>query len=304
MASSEALSSSWERSLHISDIDTLHRWIVEHPQFLHVSERTVCILYGSFLSAERIHRNDIRQNKDPYIIHPIAVVQSFLLRYPDSARVRDVLALILHDTIEDHEECWWDILSRFGIEVFRDVLILSKISIATRREILSWIVQNADLDNEHVWQILQILDPTNPLKKLQKFSKYSTDYLGEGSQRIRAAILLYKKEIIDKDPNHEEARDEYISLGNYLYFTEWDAKRKLRDMLHNMSDMESMEARKPGYIEKRRIKAYILWVKLKNFGLVQEFAELQKAFQDVWYQMYTDGEVMARIQNARYIPGD
>lgn len=46
---------------------------------------------------------------------------------------------------------------------------------------------------------------------------------------------------------------------------EADLRRKVQDMLNNMSDMEQMEKIKPGYTETRRIKSYILWVKLKAF---------------------------------------
>ena len=42
-----------------------------------------------------------------------------------------------------------------------------------------------------------------------------------------------------------EYDEEYIALGNYIYFTENDTRRKLQDMLDNMSDMETMEKIKP-----------------------------------------------------------
>ncbi len=44
-----------------------------------------------------------------------------------------------------------------------------------------------------------------------------------------------------------------------------DVFRKLQDMLNNMIDMREMEKKKPGYINKRHIKAYILMVKMRNF---------------------------------------
>jgi hypothetical protein len=63
-------------------------------------------------------------------------------------------------------------------------------------------------------------------------------------------------------------------------------------MLHNMSDMHQMGSE---YIQKRRIKAYILWVKCKVFWLQDEYADLQLAFQNTGYAMYTDAEVFTEI---------
>lgn len=200
-------------------------------------------------------------------------------KYPKEVNFEDVLALILHDAIEDHPECWWDILVQFGVQTFRDVLILSKISHVHRREILCWFARVGDHDDPVIIQILQILSPADPMDKFENFSRYKENILGQDSMRFKNALQLYKLEIIDRDKNPIEAKDEYISLGNYLYFQPKDARRKLQDMLHNMSDMKTMEIIKPGYIEKRRIKAYILGVKLKNFGMSEEYADLQAAFQ-------------------------
>ncbi len=57
-----------------------------------------------------------------------------------------------------------------------------------------------------------------------------------------------------------------------------------------MRDMEAMELEKPGYIETRRIKAYILGVKLKTFGMHSEFAELEKAFQEAFQRTDFDNK--------------
>jgi hypothetical protein len=200
-------------------------------------------------------------------------------KYPQEVNFYDALALILHDAIEDHPECWWDILTQFGTQTFRDILILSKISNLQRREILEWLTKVGDHDDPVIIEILQILNPVDPMDKFENFSRYKEDILGQDSVRFKNALQLYKMDIIDRDKNPEEARDEYVSLGNYLYFQPKDARRKLQDMLHNMSDMSAMEITKPGYIEKRRIKAYILGVKLKNFGMFEEYADLQAAFR-------------------------
>ena len=248
-----------------NDVDSLHGWICKHPYFSEVADEVFHVIYRSFRVVEDIHRNDIRKDGSPYIFHPIRLVQSMVEKYPDIADPEDSIVLILHDTIEDHPDCWWQILSLFGIKTFTSVLILSKISESTRKEILEWFVHNINPDDPDVTILLQILSPLDPIKKFHNFSKYTEDILGKNSIRFKNALILYKNEIIDTDTNQKEAYDEYISLGNYLYFHPEDARRKLQDMLDNMSDMQRMETIKPGYIEKRRIKAYILGVKLKNF---------------------------------------
>ncbi|NRH20952.1 hypothetical protein HOO68_02830 [Candidatus Gracilibacteria bacterium] len=286
-------------SLLHTDVDALHEWICKHPYFSEISIEVFTVIFQSFRVAEHIHKKDQRKDGSPYILHPIRLVQSVIEKYPDVADPDDSIVLILHDTIEDHPECWWEILSKFGLKIFTDVLLLSKISEAIRKEILEWFVHNTNPDNPDLTILLQILSPLDPIKKFQNFSKYTEDILGENSIRFRNALLIYKMEIIDKDKNQKEAYDEYISLGNYLYFRPNDARRKLQDMLDNMSDMKSMESIKPGYIERRRIKAYILGVKLKNFGMLSEYTQLEYAFQGTGYRMYTDDEVSHKISRKK-----
>lgn len=215
--------------------------------------------------------------------------------YPNEVNFHDIIVLILHDTIEDHPECWQDIVNQFGLHIFRDVLILSKLTTPIRAEILEWFAPQFDKNNPTSIDILHILSPSDPADKFERFSTYTGDLLGKNSIRFKNALLLYKKEIIDKDKNKIEADDEYISLGNYLYFQPKDARRKLQDMLHNMSDMHAMEIKKPGYIEKRRIKAYILGVKLRNFEMTDDYEQLEYAFQWTGHRMYTDEEVSQHI---------
>jgi len=262
-----------------TNVDQLHEWIYKHPYFSEVSDEVLHIIFRSFRIAEKIHKKDTRKDGSPYILHPIRLVQSMVEKYPDVADPDDSMVLILHDTIEDHPDCWWQILSLFGIKIFTSVLILSKISESTRREILEWFTHNTNPDHPELEVVFQILSPLDPLKKFRNYSKYSENILGENSIRFKNALILYKNEIIDTDKNQKEAYDEFISLGNYLYFCPEDARRKLQDMLDNMSDMQRMETIKPGYIEKRRIKAYILGVKLRNFGMFEDYARLEYAFQ-------------------------
>lgn len=95
-----------------------------------------------------------------------------------------------------------------------------------------------------------------------------------------------KKNVIIED-------EEYISLCNYVYMNRYDTRRKLQDMLNNMSDMALMGH---GYIEKRQIKAYILAAKLRNFSMTDELAELAEKFQEAGRPMYPEAVIRARIQ--------
>ena len=143
--------------------------------------------------------------------------------------------------------------------------MLSKIDISTRKEILSFLMKEGNMEGRSIGDILQILALNDPIEKLELFSEYSEEDVMTHFDRqlIRNALMLYKLKIIAPKENDPMQDSEYISLGNYLYYRKKDAERKLRDMLDNMRRMSEMEKMKPGYIEKRRIKAYILGVKLK-----------------------------------------
>lgn len=64
-------------------------------------------------------------------------------------------------------------------------------------------------------------------------------------------------------------------------------------MIDNIRDIPEMpEGKRSLYAEKRRIKAYILGVKLRNFGMGNAYSELETAFQKVELMMYTDSEIL------------
>lgn len=273
----------WDNPLidqRIIDVNSLHGWISRHPSFSQLPQRVLGIILHSFGVAEDIHKHDLRKDKNLYILHPIRLVTSMIQKYPDIVHPDDSIVLILHDSIEDHPECWPEILRNFGLSIFRDILILSKISASYRKDMLEWFVKNYDPNDLDVGNILQILSPVIPVIKLKKFSRYTENIHGIYAIRLKNAMTLYRVGITSRDQQKPEALDEYISLGNYLYFHPKDCRRKLQDMIDNMADMENMEVIKPGYIEKRRIKAYILGVKLRNFNMMDEYTQLDNAFQN------------------------
>lgn len=83
----------------------------------------------------------------------------------------------------------------------------------------------------------------------------------------------------------------YIALGNYIYFTRENARDKVADMYDNMGDMAERERDRPGYTEKRRIKAYILGVKLREYKMKDEYRRLEDAFQKAGSSMLSDTKV-------------
>jgi hypothetical protein len=266
---------------------------------------------------EEVHWRDARKNDyRPYIHHQVEMIMGYLDTYESEISYEDILVFALHDALEDHPESWRDILDVFWLEIFRDVLVLSTgwISFPYRKEIILYFLKKYNFilfpDPSIEWQedilylqkwvgeILRILSPVDPLFKHKNESQYKED--SPEFQKIANAITFYKQEIlIKKDtltPDEVRTSQEYLWLGNYLYFTPTDARRKLQDMLHNMRDMEIMEKRKPGYIASRRIKSYILSVILRNYGMFDELALLQGKFHDIHMQIPLDGEVYEAIK--------
>ncbi|MBP9779433.1 hypothetical protein KBD33_02280 [Candidatus Gracilibacteria bacterium] len=263
--------------------------------------------------ADIIHIQDERHDGTKYIHHNIRILLGYLRKYKNITP-HDTMVCMLHDALEDHPESWKEIYDLVGVSIFRDILIFATGGIPKkfRTEMFNffdtqfpdwWSKPGNSVKSpgqDRVFDIIRILSPANPLFKLETESKYGEQYGLEDSQKIEGAINYYKKYIIvpkniEKDI---EENDEYIALGNYLYFTKDNARWKLQDMLDNMSDMEKMEKREPGYIEKRRIKAYILGVKFKNFGNMEdEYAELENAFQKKGYTMLQDYEVLSQFRD-------
>jgi hypothetical protein len=65
-----------------------------------------------------------------------------------------------------------------------------------------------------------------------------------------------------------------------------------------MEDILDREEAKPGTVQKRRIKAYILGCKLKYYGMNHEYSQLAKAFIDIGSSMIRDDEVISILANS------
>lgn len=260
---------------------------------------------------QEAHHKDARMNNEqPYLIHQFEIISDYLKKYPQkNINLHDILILLLHDTIEDHPEYWKQILEQFWIGVFRDVLILSTgwISFIYREEILEHLnsselfginFRNSTL-GEPLHDIFHILDPRPPLRKLNTASRYMDKSLASEKITIERAIKYYSRILLKIDPNDQtmDSNKEYIALCHYVYMKPRDIHRKTQDMLHNMKDMEEVEKRKPGYIAKRHIKAYILLVKMKNYWMQDVMAELLWAFQEAGYPL-NQAVIENRMQDA------
>lgn len=241
---------------------------------------------------ERAHWWDSRKGvKKPYLHHQFEIISDYLDKYDtNEIHLWDILILLLHDVLEDHPEYWREILDKFWLKVFRDVLVLSTwwIDSKYRKKMLRYF---NDTYNEHFilsepWDklhdIWHIIDPAPPLRKLSKNSIYSKNRNEHELYAMKKAINYYSKVLLKIDPDEYNFvdNDEYIWLWNYIYMNPTDVRRKLQDMLNNMKDMKQMEDRKPWYIAKRHIKAYILTAKMKNFWMNKELSELLIAFAE------------------------
>lgn len=75
--------------------------------------------------AVRMHKGQTRLNGEPYIKHPLHVVQN-VLKYKKSKNIETLLiSACLHDTIEDTEATYYDISQNFGLQVASLVLELT-----------------------------------------------------------------------------------------------------------------------------------------------------------------------------------
>lgn len=313
---------------------------MNHPALSHFSYEEWNIVFRALRKAEKIHAKKFRDNdKRPYMIHIVEMIVEYLTRYSTHRiRPQDILALALHDVIEEVPECWRDILNEFWLSMFRDVLVLSTgwIPAHIRQEIMEEFKKRysfLSMDDEKLFSqrhdpykediaskdkqgctkyqeecvldVARILHSSDPFFKLINWSKYGDDIWSPEFQDIALAMDVYRQEIIMRKRWYtlEEANqsDEFIGLGNYCYFRVKDIRRKVQDMLHNMLDMEEMDKKKPGYIQTRRIKAYILWAKLKAKGMDAEYAEISRRFNNAGFRMLTHADMINILKGREHL---
>lgn len=75
--------------------------------------------------ATKMHKGQYRKHGQEYITHPIKVAE-YVAKFKESSNIETlIIAAYLHDTIEDTEATYYDIVKRFGPEVANLVLELT-----------------------------------------------------------------------------------------------------------------------------------------------------------------------------------
>ena len=167
-------------------------------------------MFHGLRMGETIHWKDARKNdKRPYIHHQIEIIINYI-ESTEAQKINpnDILVYALHDAIEDHPEVWKMILEIFGLQIFRDVLVLATagIPLGIRKEILEYVtpiisdktefIKKSKNEQDLYLDILHIASPVNPIFKLKNQSQYSGINEVQGYQKIKQAIELYAKAII------------------------------------------------------------------------------------------------------------
>jgi guanosine-3',5'-bis(diphosphate) 3'-pyrophosphohydrolase len=107
--------------------------------------------------ATQKHAGQTRWDKSPYINHPIAVAEQFPYRTD-----LQVIAL-LHDTLEDTHTTFKELVSEFGLDIARDVEMLSKLK---GEQYSDFIIRIATSGSERAVRV-KIADLTHNLSDLK-----------------------------------------------------------------------------------------------------------------------------------------
>jgi len=98
-------------------------------------------LSNAIILAATAHLGQVDKGGEPYILHPLAVMQSVA---PD---VRAMIVAVLHDVIEDTSVTAEELMARFPMRIVEAVLLLSKEPVGvpsrpTYREYIERLAQN------------------------------------------------------------------------------------------------------------------------------------------------------------------
>ena len=79
----------------------------------------------AFLFAQEKHKNQRRKNGKPYITHPLNVLDK-IIKYKKSHNIDTlIISALLHDTLEDTNTTYYELVNNFGQEVASLVLELT-----------------------------------------------------------------------------------------------------------------------------------------------------------------------------------
>ena len=109
-------SSNKNNSIHepyTGNVDDFHKWLMHQSRLKKFPERVWNLIFHALRFSEKVHAADVRKEENmPYINHLLRVVSS-LRQGNQKIYTSDIITLTLHDAIEDHPECWREVLDRF-----------------------------------------------------------------------------------------------------------------------------------------------------------------------------------------------
>lgn len=210
--------------------------------------------------ATRMHQGQTRKTGEPYIIHPLHVLQN-VLKYKKSKNIETLLiSACLHDTLEDTSATYYDIVENFGPQVASLVLELTTDedmkNALGKQQYLSIKMKNMSSWALDI-KLCDRLDNVNDLLKCQDDSfkkKYLNetieiiDYLLKNAKLTNTHLAIIE-EIIrilnklskdnDKNTNLTDIAERCSKLNNSLQGEE-DLLTKLISIANNMEDSYNM----------------------------------------------------------------
>lgn len=98
-----------------ASVDDLHKKL--YWRFPSIQSDTLVRIFAAFRFAEAVHDGDFRKDKrTPYITHPIDIIEERIIDGENenpSHIANDTMVMVLHDTIEEHPDCWRAIVDSF-----------------------------------------------------------------------------------------------------------------------------------------------------------------------------------------------
>ena len=211
--------------------------------------------------ATKMHQGQTRKTGEPYIIHPLHVLQN-VLKYKKSKNIETLLiSACLHDTLEDTSATYYDIVENFGPQVASLVLELTTdedmknalgkqqyLSIKMKN-MSSWALdiklcdrldnvndlsscQDESFKNKYLNETIEIID------YLLKNAKLTNTHIAIIEEIIRILNKLSKDN--DKNTNKLTDIEERCSKLNNSLQGEEDLLTKLISIANNMKDSDNM----------------------------------------------------------------
>ena len=149
----------------------------------HINKELSDLLSEAIILASEAHTKQYRWNGEPYILHPLRVMQAVLPQdkaHPSEKQIQLAIIAILHDTVEDNKEVTFKDFKSFPQHIQDAIKRLTKLEDEDYMEYIKEIrcdpyarkVKMADLiDNMNTLQNLDFRFNINASKRLQKYHK-------------------------------------------------------------------------------------------------------------------------------------